>query len=339
MSKRRLPKPGGGRPSQPPASSGDSSPSASGGIAMSMMNQGPGRGPVAMLRRIAIGGAALIGLIVVLSSWYTIDEGEVGIVLRNGAVHDVAAAGLHFKMPVIDVVVTLSTRTEKLHLPDVAAYSQDIQAADMSMSVNYRINVGQAKEIYARLGVNFADRILIPALLDRTKAVFGRYNAPTIVGERSKLVAEITDSLRNAVTDEGIIVESVQIENIDFSDAFEQAIEQRMQAEVEVTRLRQNLEREKVQAEIRRTAAQGQADSTVVQARAEADSSALRAKAEADAIRLRGEAEAAAIRAKGQAMKESPDLIDLIRAERWDGKLPSTMVPGGALPFVNVSGK
>ncbi|MCF4165339.1 hypothetical protein L2U69_06760 [Zavarzinia compransoris] len=299
---------------------------------MSMLKQGPG----AVLRRVGIGAAVFFGAVVVMSSWYTIDEGEVGVVLRNGAVHDVAGPGLHFKMPIVDDVVALSTRTEKLELAQVAAYSQDIQAAEMYMSVNYRINAGQAPDIYARLGVNYADRVLVPALLDRTKAVFGRYNAPTIVGERSRLVAEITESLREAVADEGILVSSVQIENIDFSDAFEQAIEQRMQAEVEVTRLRQNLEREKVQAEIRRTAAQGQADSTVVQARAEADARALQARAEAEAIRLRGEAEASAIRAKGIAMKENPALIDMIRAERWNGQLPQTMVPGTAVPFVDI---
>lgn len=303
---------------------------------MSMM-KGGGPQPSTVLRRIGLGAAVFAGIVVVLSSWYTIDEGEVGVVLRNGAVLDVAGPGLHFKLPIVDDVISLSTRTEKLSLPEVAAYSQDIQAAYLNMSVNYRINAGQAKEIYARLGVHYADRILTPALLDRTKAVFGRYNAPSIVGERTKLVADITDSLREAVKDEGLIVESVQIENIDFSDAFEQAIEQRMQAEVEVTRLRQNLEREKVQAEIRRTAAQGQADSTVVQARAEADARALQARAEADAIRLRGEAEAEAIKAKGIAMKENPALIELIRAERWDGRLPQTMVPGGTMPFIEMT--
>ena len=29
-------------------------------------------------------------------------------------------------------------------------------------------------------------------------------------------------------------------------------------------------------------------------------------------------------------------LIGLIQAERWNGQLPTTMVPGSAVPFVNV---
>jgi regulator of protease activity HflC (stomatin/prohibitin superfamily) len=98
-----------------------------------------------------------------------------------------------------------------------------------------------------------------------------------------------------------------------------------MQAEVEVQKLRQNAEREKVQAEI-----------TVTKAQAEADSIRARAQADADAIRLRGEAEAAAIKARSDALGQNPNLISLTQAERWNGQLPTTMVPGGTVPFMNV---
>jgi regulator of protease activity HflC (stomatin/prohibitin superfamily) len=98
-----------------------------------------------------------------------------------------------------------------------------------------------------------------------------------------------------------------------------------MLAEVEVQKVRQNAEREKVTAEI-----------TVIQAQAEADAQLARATAEAEATRIRGEAEADAIEAKGAALRDNPSLIDLVQAERWNGALPTTMVPGSAVPFMNV---
>jgi uncharacterized membrane protein YqiK len=61
------------------------------------------------------------------------------------------------------------------------------------------------------------------------------------------------------------------------------------------------------------------------------------AKAEADAIRLKGEAEASALQAKANALRENPSYVALTAAEKWDGKLPTTMVPGSAVPFVNVA--
>ena len=98
-----------------------------------------------------------------------------------------------------------------------------------------------------------------------------------------------------------------------------------MEAEVEVQRIQQNAEREKVTAEI-----------TVIKAQAEANAQLARATAEAEATRIRGQAEADAIRARGAALRDNPSLIDLVQAERWDGKLPTTMVPDSAVPFVNV---
>ena len=88
---------------------------------------------------------------------------------------------------------------------------------------------------------------------------------------------------------------------------------------------RQTLEREKVEAEI-----------AVTQAKARADSSVAEAKARAEATRLAGEAEAAAIRARAAALADNPNLIELTKAERWDGVLPTTMVPGTAAPFINL---
>ena len=98
-----------------------------------------------------------------------------------------------------------------------------------------------------------------------------------------------------------------------------------MQAEVEVQRLRQNLEREKVQAEIAVTQATGRANSVLAEARAQAA-----------AITLRGDAEATAIRARGAALGDSPNLVALTQAEKWNGVLPTTMVPQGALPMISL---
>ena len=122
------------------------------------------------------------------------------------------------------------------------------------------------------------------------------------------------------------MIENVQIENIQFSDAYENSVEQRMLAEVEVLKLRQNAEREKVQAQI-----------VVTQAEAKAKAVREAAGAEADAIRLKGEAGADAIKARGAALRDNPNLIILVQAERWDVRLPTTMVPGAAIPMLNIS--
>jgi hypothetical protein len=51
---------------------------------------------------------------------------------------------------------------------------------------------------------------------------------------------------------------------------------------------------------------------------------------------LQGEAQAAAIRAQANALKSNPTLIDLRKAERWDGKLPAAIYAGAPIPFLPV---
>lgn len=268
----------------------------------------------------------LATITVVFGSWYTIDQGERGVLLRNGAITTTAEPGLGFKMPWIDSVVKISVQSKARIYEGVPAYSKDQQSAIVQVSVNYRIPTDAVTDVYANYG---GEEGLLSRLVDRRlhedlKTVFGRFNAVTAIQERARLNQEVAEAIQSSVRGP-VIIDSVQIENIDFSDAYEASIEQRMLAEVEVQKLRQNAEREKVQAEI-----------VVTQAKAQADAVRASAEAEAEAIRLRGDAEAAAIKARGDALRANPELVALIQAERWDGKLPQTMLPNGSVPMLSL---
>ena len=269
---------------------------------------------------------AVLGITVLLGSWYTVDQGERGVMLRNGAITGTAEPGLGFKMPIVDKVVDIDVRTRAKLYENILAYSRDQQTAGLTVSVNFRVPADAVTTVYEEYGSvdSLAARLLDRKVMDETKNIFGQFNAVTAIQDRSRLVAEVQMRIQEAVVGP-IIIESVQIENIDFSDAYEDSIEQRMLAEVEVQKVRQNAEREKVQAEIK-----------VIQAEATAKARVAQAKAEAEAITLKGNAEAEAINARGEALRENPSLIDLVSAERWDGKLPTTMVPNAAVPFVSV---
>lgn len=271
--------------------------------------------------------AGLVGLTIIGGSWYTVDQGERGVMLRNGAITGVSDPGLGFKLPIVDRVVDIDVRSRANIYENVLAYSRDQQTAGLTISVNYRVPADQVISVYENYGgvEQLRSRVLDRQVMDETKNVFGRFNAATAIQDRSRLVAEVQDAIQTAVSGP-IIIESVQIENIDFSDAYENSIEQRMLAEVEVQRVQQNAERERVQAEI-----------LVIQAEATAKARIEQAMAEAQAITLTGEAEASAIRARGDALRENPSLIELVQAERWNGQLPTTMVPTGTVPFMNMN--
>ena len=273
--------------------------------------------------------SALIILAIIVGSWYTVDQTQRGVLLRNGALVEVVQPGLHFKWPVIDNVVWIDMQTRTYSWTKVNSYSADQQPADLKVSITIRTSPDKVPEVYSRFAGDLkaaVERLVTPLMNKEVKIVFGQYTAVRAVTQRGPLNSDVTRAITEAMAYDPIfIVEGVQIENIDFSPEYIKSVEARMQAEVEVQRLRQNLERERVQAEI-----------VVTQAKAQADRVRLEAQANADAIKLRGSAEADAIDARGKALAGNPSLVNLVQAEKWDGKLPATMVPGGALPMLNL---
>jgi regulator of protease activity HflC (stomatin/prohibitin superfamily) len=284
------------------------------------------------MRYVAVGGAAvggLIGLSVLLGSWYTVDQTQRGVILRNGRIIGTAGPGLGFKVPLADDVEKISVTEQITTFEELAAYSNDQQPVTYRLSINWLPDPSRVDDIYGEYksldGV--VSRIINPVAPQESKVIFGQFTAQSAVQKRAELNTQVADRIAAAIAARKgpLTVKSVQVENIDFSDAYEKSIEDRMLAEVNVQKENQNWEREKVLANIKTT-----------QAKATADSNLAIAKAKAEATRIEGEAEASAIRVKQEALSQSPNYVSLVQAEKWNGVLPTTMVPGSAVPFVSV---
>lgn len=272
----------------------------------------------------------VVGLFILLlsvGSFYTVDEGERGAVIRYGSLIKISDPGLHFKIPLVDSIRKISVQEQVELYRNMEAYSNDQQPAVMNLSVRYQIDSSRVDEVYRNFGTRQAliDRQVTRIVLEEAKTVLGQFNAATSIRERGRLNAEMAQAVQRSVTGPVIIL-GVQVEDVSFSAAYEESVEQRMLAEVAVERERQNLERERVEADIVRTRAAAEADRVRAQAQAEADS-----------IRLRGNAEAEAIRERAAALADNPLLVELVKAEAWDGKLPTTMLPNSTVPFIEAN--
>ncbi|MDB5968231.1 MAG: hflC 2 [Hydrocarboniphaga sp.] len=275
---------------------------------------------------ISSGVAAVIAVLVLLMSYTSIDQGERGVHLRFGKIVGIMEPGANWKIPFVDSVRKISVQNNSQLFEKVDAYSFDQQTATMRVSVNYHIPSDVVEQVYAEYGnvENTVSRLIdrnTPTVAENT---FGQYTALKAVQDRTAFVRDVATNLRAAVKGP-IVVDSVQIENIDFSNAYESSIEERMKAEVTIQTQKQNLETERVKADI-----------AVTQAKARAESALAEATAKAEGTRITGEAEASAIRAKGEALRQNAALVELTAAERWNGVLPTTMVPGGTVPYINL---
>ena len=279
----------------------------------------------------------VIILILGFSSFYTINEGERGVVLTNGRVTSIRSSGMHFKIPFFQTVERISTRTHTEHLSDVAMYSYDQQTATLALSVTYHIRADQIQEVYTRYNTDGIFKLaILPRVNEVSKTVFGQFTAARAIQERGELNRKLTESIQAALADIPVVIENIQIENVDFSNAYEQAVEQAARAKADVERAKSELAR--VEQEAQQKVKNAQAEADAARAKADADAYATRAKADAEAysVKIRGEADAEALHARGKALQDNPRMIELIQAERWSGVLPTTMVPGATLPFINL---
>ena len=292
----------------------------------------PGRPPInfggfkGLPPNVFSGGAAVIVLVIVLlSTYFTIDQGERGVVLHWGAVAGEAEPGLHFKMPIVTTIEKISVQIQKEGFEKTAdadtrlqAYSRDQQPATIAMAVNYHVT--DASAVYAQYGslANMKSRIINSRAYEQLKNVFGQFDAADAIQKRALLNAQVFSAIRRSVNGP-VAIDSVQIEDISFSNQYEAAVEARMQAIVK----------------------QQQAEADKQKRIIDADASAYEVKAAADAkahqIEVQGKAEAGAIQARGDALRNNPSLPTLVAAEKWNGVLPTTMVPGNTVPFLNIA--
>ena len=171
---------------------------------------------------IAVGALVLV-LVLALTCFTTVPTGYTGIVTTFGRVENYTFdAGFHVKSP-FQRVVKMDNRTQKAE-EKLQAFSSDIQQVDISIAVNYSIDQTTAEKLYKTVGEEYYSKILYPRLLENTKAVFSKYTAEKLVAFRETLSSEISALVVEDVQEYGITVSSIAVQDIDFTDAFTNAV-------------------------------------------------------------------------------------------------------------------
>ncbi|MBQ2445497.1 MAG: prohibitin family protein [Oscillospiraceae bacterium] len=254
--------------------------------------------------------------IMVLACYVSVPTGHTGVVTTFGKVENFTLeAGVHFKLPWQEVV-KMDNRVQKSTL-DMSCFSSDIQEVTMKYTVNYQISKQDAMTIYKTIGTDYYNTVIAPCITEAVKIVTARYNAEALISSRSNMAGEIETELEAKLLDYNIELVGTSIEDMDFTDAFTDAVEAKQVAE-------QNKLRAETEAEQR-----------VIEANAAAEIRKVEADAAAYQTLTRAEAEAKANREIAESLTQA--LIDYTYAQTWDGKLPTFMTgENGILPFMNV---
>ncbi len=255
---------------------------------------------------------ALAAVFIIASCIAVVPTGYTGILTTFGRVEDrTIASGANFIAP-WQKVIKMDNRTQKVEL-QTSAFSSDIQQVDLKMSVNYCIDQNTAQTLYRTVGENYFETVMFPRIQENVKAVFSQYSAENLIAKREFLSEAIAENTRNDLVGYGITIVSFAVEDIDFTDAFTDAVEAKQVA------AQNKLTAETEQAQ-KTMEAEAAAKRTVIEAQAKADV----AKVEADANLYAKEKEAEANGKLGKSLSE--EIIRYFWIQRWGGKLPDTML-------------
>lgn len=252
-------------------------------------------GVIAVLVAIAL----FISFLIVPFSFHTVSSGEVAVVKHLGKIEDVKTAGTHYDLWITNKYEKYDTKVQDFEV-FTAAYSSDAQPMEIAMTIQYQILADKVVDIatqYGKLGI-LQNRIESVAI-ERVKSVLSAHKAMDIIAKRATISPDVEEAIKAIIGDEYYVnVTTVVLDNIDFSDAFEQAVEDKMIAE---------------QAKLK---ADYENDKKVANAKAQIEI----AKAEAEAKMIAAEAEAAANDIVSKSITDK--ILEKKTIEKWDGKLP-----------------
>lgn len=313
-----------------------------------------------------VGVLLVIAFILVPFSFHTVDTGEVAVVKTLGEAKDVRTAGTHFDFWITKTYVKYNTKVQNVDIV-TSAYSSDAQTMDVAMTLQYQIIEGNVLDIVKEYGTLDVLQSRIQSIaIEKTKSVLSSYKAMDIIADRATMSPLVESAIKDAIGDKYFVsVSAIVLTNIDFSDAFEKAVEDKMIAEQNKIKAeydneaKVNAAEADKQATIKAQEAQAEANKIAAQSKieiAESNAKALitEANAQAEALHIQTvqvakmlgftvvvEIKDAEGKVTGTEEVIKPDLtveeakmikscIEYIKyLESWDGKLPDTLVGDG----------
>jgi regulator of protease activity HflC (stomatin/prohibitin superfamily) len=257
----------------------------------------------------------VVAILIGLSCIASVPTGHTGVLTTFGRVENrTMEAGMNIKAPWQNVV-KMDNRVQK-QTTDLICFSSDIQEVSMKYTVNYQISSADAMTIYKTIGIDYYNNIIIPNITESVKTAVAKYNADALVSDRSDLSRLIQEDLTKRLATYNIIVVSASIEDMDFTDAFTNAVEAKQVAE-------QNKLKAQTEAEQRIIEANAAAEIKKVNAEAEAEAKKIAAEAEAYEIEVKAKAEADANKQIAESLTK--ELIEYKYYESWNGELPDVV--------------
>jgi regulator of protease activity HflC (stomatin/prohibitin superfamily) len=259
-------------------------------------------------------GMLILVIIVIIVLWGTfviVPAGHRGIALWWGSVEKrIMGEGLNFKVPIAENVIKVDVKVQPHPFKEIDASSKEYQMVKMTGMMNFHLDPAYVNDLYQKVGLDFADKVIDPAFNDFVKEVVPTYPIGEILPKREEIRQRAMKKLGDNLARYHIIVDDIYFANIQFSAEYAGAIEAKQVAQQQVETQKQVLAQREIEAQQKVATAKGEAESIQVVAQGQAKAN--------DAL----------------SRSISPILVQYKGIEKWNGILPQ--VSGGAVPFIDL---
>ncbi|WP_454835621.1 SPFH domain-containing protein [Pseudomonas lini] len=158
--------------------------------------------------------AALI-VFVANESFYTINEQDRGVVLRNGKFLTEAQPGLGWKIPFVDKVISISMQRNLAYWGAFQARTEDLDLMELEVSIVWRVAPGEVLKMYKKYTTLEAveNALLIPTVTEQARLVVSHYNTEQALKNREAFIRSFSTAIRGAIGGP-VIIESVDIGSV-----------------------------------------------------------------------------------------------------------------------------
>ncbi len=253
----------------------------------------------------------LIVFIFLWSSFALVPAGHRGVVLWWGSVEKrIMGEGLNFKVPMAERVIKVDVRVQPHPFKEIDAASKEYQMVKLTGMMNFHIDPSYVNDLYQKVGLDFANKVIDPAFNDFVKEVVPIYQITEILPKREEVRKRAMAKLGENLARYHIIVDDIYFANIRFSPEYEKAVEAKQVAQQQVETQRQVLFQREIEAQQKVATAKGEAESILVVAQGQAKAN------------------------EALSRSISPILVQYKSIEKWNGILPQ--VSGGGIPLIDL---
>lgn len=270
---------------------------------------------------------AVAGIIIQVfgASFNFVPSGYVGVKTSFGQITEGKSKnGINWHTPFVEQIHLVNCKQIEKDFKDLRIWSETSERTEVyceNVVIDYQIEADQAAWIWKNVEEWDTNLVKQTSVESGIKAATKQFN-DTDVTDRSKIESAAKDAIQNSLDTKYqkriVNIVSVTIGNINFSDAYNEAIEKKAQAKLAAETaeyINQQTTKQK----------QAEAEQKKIEAEADAEAKKIKAQAEADAIKIKAEAEAEANNKIAESL--TPELIEKQKIDKWNGEMP--VITGG----------